>query len=334
MIHAGNETGRKRRGCDLVVGCLAVLIVLSGSGVCAGQVLNPSFETVVRSSQYGDVPLSWPPTSSPLTKEIHPSFGYKSAIDWKTEGGRSAGAYSRLSNNIKTHVFAPGDYVSLRQDMDLTGMSAMVLDVRLVAYPSGPFEHFKASLLVEGVPLWSETVGGVYLDQQVNVSKFAGPEKTVELRITAVDGGSFTSAYWAQWDNIRLIEGTSAIEAIVDLDPDTLNLASNGKWITGYIELPEGFEAAQIDGATVTLEDIPAHMGQEGWATPEANEGNISDLNENGVLERMVKFERAAVQAIVQPHEATVAIRGRLVDGTPFEGLATIQVIDKGGKKK
>jgi hypothetical protein len=29
-----------------------------------------------------------------------------------------------------------------------------------------------------------------------------------------------------------------------------------------------------------------------------------------------------------------VAIQGCLVDGTPFEGAATIRVIDKGGKKK
>jgi len=338
MNYAGNETGLGRRRCDLVVGCLAVLIVLSGSGICAGQVLNPmnpSFETVVRSSQYGDVPLFWPPTSSSPTKSVHPSFSYKSEIKWSTDGGRSAALYSRLSNNTATYVFAPDDYQSVCQVMNLTGVGAIEFDVRLAAQPDwGPFEHFEVSLLVNGVPLWSRTERGDYLDQMVNVSMFAGPERTVELRITALDSGAFSLAYWARWDNIRLIEGPSAIEAFVDLDPDTLNLASNGTWITGYIELPEGFDAALIDGSTVTLEDIPAHIGPEGWATPEANEGNISDLNENGVLERMVKFERAAVQAIVQPPEATVAIRGRLVDGTPFEGFATIRVIDKGGKKK
>jgi len=32
-----------------------------------------------------------------------------------------------------------------------------------------------------------------------------------------------------------------ALSATVDLDPDTLNLESKGKWITCYIELPEGY---------------------------------------------------------------------------------------------
>jgi len=33
-----------------------------------------------------------------------------------------------------------------------------------------------------------------------------------------------------------------ALSATVDLDPDTLNLESKGKWITCYIELPEGYD--------------------------------------------------------------------------------------------
>jgi hypothetical protein len=217
--------------------------------------------------------------------------------------------------------------------MDLTGKSAIAFDVRLAAYPSGSFEHFEASLLVDEVPLWSRTGGGVYLDQQVNVSKLAG-WRLVELRITAIDSGAFGLAYWTQWDNVELIEGPSVIEAAVDLDPGTLNLASQGNWITAYIELPEGFSAAQIDGSTVTLDGILAYKGPEGWATPKGCEANLSDLNENGVLERMVKFERAAVQAIVQPPEATLTIQGYLVDGTPFEGSATICVIAKGSQKK
>ena len=75
-------------------------------------------------------------------------------------------------------------------------------------------------------------------------------------------------------------------------------------------------------------------MGEEGWATPAANEGNIADRDGDGVPERMVKFDRAAVQEIVQPPEATVTVTGKLTDGTPFEGTATIRVIDNGGKKK
>ena len=62
------------------------------------------------------------------------------------------------------------------------------------------------------------------------------------------------------------------IEAIVDVDPNTLNLNSEGNWITCYIELPAGYEVNDIDGHTVTLENVKAYMGKEDWASPLAND--------------------------------------------------------------
>jgi len=200
----------------------------------------------------------------------HPSFSSTCTGLWQTDGMLSAGLYSRLSNGITTYAFAPGDYHSLCQRMDLTGMSAIVFDVRLIAQPDwGPFEHFEASLLVDGVPLWRETEGGVYLDQRANVSQLTGWH-LVELRITALDSGAFHLAYWTQWDNIELIEGPTVVKAFVGLDPGTLNLASQGKWITGYIELEEGFDAVLVKNrvgvkaGTVAcdFQGAPGHSGQ------------------------------------------------------------------------
>ena len=48
-----------------------------------------------------------------------------------------------------------------------------------------------------------------------------------------------------------------------------------------------------------------------------------------GAFERMVKFERAAVQALVRPPEATAAIKGQLAGGTLFEGTAVLHVLNK-----
>jgi Tol biopolymer transport system component len=39
----------------------------------------------------------------------------------------------------------------------------------------------------------------------------------------------------------------------IDCDPDTLNINSNGRWITCYIELPEGYHPKDIDGSTVKM---------------------------------------------------------------------------------
>jgi hypothetical protein len=75
-------------------------------------------------------------------------------------------------------------------------------------------------------------------------------------------------------------------------------------------------------------------VDERGWATPQAGEGNIMDPDGDGILERMVKFDREAVQTVVQPPETTVAIQGYLADGTPFEGTAVLRVLDDGAKNK
>jgi len=123
----------------------------------------------------------------------------------------------------------------------------------------------------------------------------------------------------------------STIEATVDIDPDTLNLGSQGKWVTCYIELPECFDVIDIDGATVTLDGIPAYIGKEGWARAGANTSNIMDHDEDGILERMVKFEKSAVQEYLSglTGDVELMVSGELIDGPSFEGTDVIRIISK-----
>jgi hypothetical protein len=74
----------------------------------------------------------------------------------------------------------------------------------------------------------------------------------------ALEAGASNVAYGTLWDNVRLVEGPATMPAVIDLDPGTLNLGSNGRWVTCYLELDEGYDVAQIDGATVRLDGIPA----------------------------------------------------------------------------
>jgi hypothetical protein len=326
MIHAGKKIGRERRGCSSLVRYLVVLVAVLWPGLCPAQILNPSFETTFTAPGPRLVPLHW-------GRVDNTSFNSDCGNGWSTDGALSARLYSRTGR-----TFAPGAYQSFWQLVDLTEVGAIAFDVRLVASPSGVFEHFEASFWVGGVPLWNCTDGGVYENQIVDVSQVTG-WRIIELRMTALASGPFSISYWAQWDNLRVLAVLAAtdpgpIEAFVALEPNTLNLASQGKWVTCYIALEEGYDVTEIDGSTVALEDIPAHRGREGWARPEANEENIVDLDGNGFLVRMVKFDRAAVQDIVPPPEAEVRVTGQLLDGTWFEGFTVIRVIDKGGKKK
>jgi hypothetical protein len=121
------------------------------------------------------------------------------------------------------------------------------------------------------------------------------------------------------------------IPATVDIDPDTLNLSSKSMWVTCYIELDDGYDVMDIDGATVMLEDIPAYIGNEGWARAGANSSNIMDHDGDGILERMVKFDMSSVQEYLSglSGDAGLMVTGDLIDGPTFEGIDVIRVIDK-----
>jgi hypothetical protein len=337
MNDAKIVVGARETDGRLTSGFLVALIVLGLSGVCAADIRNPSFE------DYDDDIVGAGPQPSDWFRWWNNGNSFKSCVtsDWSTESARSAA----LLNRANTLIY-PGNYQSFCQFVDLTGISSIKFDVALVPPSGGTFQHFEASFRVGGTPLWSTSTGGVYLDQEVNVSGRTGWYQ-IEIRDTAVGASSFSVSgqYYVLWDNLRLMKGLATIPAEIDLDPDTLNSRSNGNWITCHIKLAAGYDPNAIDGATVKLNDVPAYMGQQDWATPEGNEANVTDYDGDGIYERMVKFDRAAVQALIQSQEVKVTVKGRLTGGslfvksgptggTPFEGTAVIRVLDKDVKGK
>ena len=114
------------------------------------------------------------------------------------------------------------------------------------------------------------------------------------------------------------IEIVGPLESSIDIDPDTLNLKSKGKWITAYITLSKGYDVNDIEFDSVLLEDrIPA-----AW-------GGIQD----DVF--MVKFDRLEVEEMVSPGQVTLTVSGHLKNGIPFSGSDAIIVINpQEGKNK
>lgn len=114
------------------------------------------------------------------------------------------------------------------------------------------------------------------------------------------------------------------IMASFDLKPDTLNVNSNGKVVTGYIELPAGFDVASIDLSSVALKidgvSIPA------LAAPSA----VGDYDGDGVLDLMVKFDAALVKAQADEGIEAMTVSG-MVSGIPFAGTDNVRVVAKGG---
>lgn len=120
---------------------------------------------------------------------------------------------------------------------------------------------------------------------------------------------------------------TFYMNARIDIDPDTLNLGSKGNWITAYAELYEGVNVGSINVSSILLNNsIP--VDPTGPVT-------IGDYDGDGILDLMVKFDRAQLAQYILDHASptgqftTVAltVTGELDDGTPFRGSDTITVV-------
>ena len=114
----------------------------------------------------------------------------------------------------------------------------------------------------------------------------------------------------------------------IDIDPDTLNLKSKGKWITVYVEI-SGADPRDIIADSVLLNDTlsPENDTKYGFVTNESS--FIMDNDGDGIEERMFKFDRSAVQAMVSPAEnVTLVVTFEMTDGSEHSGSDTIRVID------
>jgi parallel beta-helix repeat protein len=158
----------------------------------------------------------------------------------------------------------------------------------------------------------------------------------VEIGSPVIDGNTITNNTYGIYylsgaspiilNNIFLdndVDIFSFISAQVDVDPDTLNLKSKGRWITCYIELPNGMDVKDIDVSTVKISEI---NGNSLDIPAEKHPVGIGDHDGNGNQDLMVKFDRSEVEDNSNPGNAVITITGELKDSTIFEGYDTINV--------
>jgi hypothetical protein len=100
----------------------------------------------------------------------------------------------------------------------------------------------------------------------------------------------------------------------LNIDPDTLNLKSKGRWITAYLAT-DNAKADDIDAPSLLLNDV---IRAEWW--------NIQ--NETILL---AKFDRATVQSIVSVSDSIdIKVTGQWKDGERFVAHDAIRVINPG----
>lgn len=128
--------------------------------------------------------------------------------------------------------------------------------------------------------------------------------------------------------------GPISIPATIDVDPDTLNLKSNGLWITAFIELIEGYNVNEIDLMSITLLLEGTPFSIDSGAPYE-----VGDHDTDGIPDLMVKFDRQLIIDLLQetdfetePGEQLLVefrITG-VVNGVSFEGSDWIRILKKG----
>jgi hypothetical protein len=114
-------------------------------------------------------------------------------------------------------------------------------------------------------------------------------------------------------------EITPIIPAYIEIQPDTLCLNSQGRWINCYIDLPEDFDVENIDIETVVLNDV---------IYAEDHPVSIGDFDEDGIPDLMVKFDREDVIEVLElDDDVEITVGFKLFDGTVFRGVDYIRII-------
>jgi hypothetical protein len=161
-------------------------------------------------------------------------------------------------------------------------------------------------------------------DRETIVSMFAGTNEAEPFMIRGfmADGYSF-------------FKGTVTIETVdepvavaLDLHPETINLKSNGKWVTACIEMSEHYSVEEIDRNDLHI----AGGGGEELDDPiyaAKKPTSIGDEDQDGIPDLMVKFDRRALQdhLMDKPGIMEIIVEGSLDDGTAIRGADHVKVI-------
>lgn len=121
---------------------------------------------------------------------------------------------------------------------------------------------------------------------------------------------------------VETVEFSVKIHAVVAFKPNSINVKSSGQDAATFTEFPPGYDVGEIDVATV-------EVVFENWMLAAAlSPTSLSDFDKDGVVDRLVKFDRSnLIYAVTyvpppggfaDPLVVPLVVRGELYDGTEF----------------
>lgn len=215
-------------------------------------------------------------------------------------------------------IFSPEDVNSYRYEIVGTDTGIYALDI--ISIENGEAVTFTAI----DIP----TTPGEIHQYTLDWDTLSQNENGVTLQIDADGDGVFEKTIIADND-LTHDEFILQTETTIDCDPDTLNLKGKGKFVTAYIKLPEGYEISEIDISSIIINNLILALTKP---------TETGDYDNDGIPDLMVKFDKAEVQAILEPGEGvTLILTGKVFYNESyidFKGSNTIRVINPGESKK
>ncbi|MBW8001088.1 MAG: LamG domain-containing protein [Planctomycetes bacterium] len=126
------------------------------------------------------------------------------------------------------------------------------------------------------------------------------------------------------------LECDEPLEVNISIEPRTLNIQSNGTWITCQIKLPDDYDVTDVDNDSILLADlVPAHDTQ-------INPGQqqiTAKFDRQDVIDALILMENLDPNGGFSVF-VDVEVTGQLNDGTKFKGTDNIRFMHNVKPKK
>lgn len=148
--------------------------------------------------------------------------------------------------------------------------------------------------------------------------------------------GRWLYILWHHPYDVAVLGDEQMIWALLEIDPDPINLMAKDDWITAYIEFPESKEFPEADVTKIDINTVKLdiYLNQNKISAENSPEYDfvtnpalyITDHDGDGELERMVKFSLTKARDILYiGNGIPIEVTGSLYDGTPFYGLDMVK---------